>query len=195
MKKKRTRITHAKEDVLVIGAGPAGIATAYALEQAGISYKVVDREQMIGSTWDKLYPSLRLNTSRFFSHMPGMPFPAEYGIFATGRQYHTHLLDFVDKHQFNIHTGIQVERVVPEAGLWRVETSENTQLYRAVISATGVYNNPVMPDIPGLLDFRGELMHSHDFRHPAQMTGKRLLVVGSGPSGVDTAIASTKYAK
>ena len=52
----------AAEDVLVIGAGPAGIASAYALEKAGIRYKVIDRAQVIGSTWDSLYPSLRLNT-------------------------------------------------------------------------------------------------------------------------------------
>lgn len=181
-------------DVLVIGAGPAGIASAYALEQAGISYRVIDRANTIGSTWDRLYPSLHLNTSRFFSHMPGMKFPLRYGIFASGRDYHQYLLRYVDNHDFNIHLGIDVERVVPEDDLWRVESSEGVAYYPAIISATGVFNNPIMPDIPGLSDFKGDIMHASDFRHEHSVTGRRLLVVGNGPSGVDIAVASTKTA-
>ena len=95
-----TQIQHpqrAAEDVLVIGAGPAGIATAYALEQANISYKVVDRAQVIGSTWCSLYPSLTLNTSRYYSHMPEVPFPREYGIFPTGGQYYDYLDEYKPK--------------------------------------------------------------------------------------------------
>ncbi|MBC8100096.1 MAG: NAD(P)-binding domain-containing protein, partial [Armatimonadetes bacterium] len=82
-------------EVLVIGAGPAGIASAYALQQAGIAYRVVDSATVIASTWDSLYPSLRLNTTRFLSHMPGAKFPLSYGIFPTGKQYHAYLADFV----------------------------------------------------------------------------------------------------
>ena len=54
-------------DVLVIGAGPAGINAAYALDKAGLEYRVIDRATVIASTWNSLYPSLHLNTSRFFS--------------------------------------------------------------------------------------------------------------------------------
>ncbi|MCA9915858.1 MAG: NAD(P)-binding domain-containing protein, partial [Anaerolineae bacterium] len=101
----------AAEDVLVIGAGPAGIATAYALEQANISYKVVDRAQVIGSTWCRLYPSLTLNASRYYSHMPEVPFPRGYGIFPTGAQYYTYLDGFVKSHDFNIELGVTVHSV------------------------------------------------------------------------------------
>ena len=180
----------ATEDVLVIGAGPAGIASAYALEQAGISYKVIDRASVIGSTWDSLYPSLQLNTTRFFSHMPGKRFPLRYGFYPMGRQYHDYLLEYVEEHDFNIHLGIEVYRVVPEGRLWRVETSAGTWLYPVVISATGVWNNPVMPAIPGMQDFKGKLLHAHDFRHPQQVADERVLVVGNGPSGIDIAVAS-----
>lgn len=186
---------HATQDVLVIGAGPAGIASAYALEQAGISYKVIDRADEIGHTWNSLYPSLMLNTSRFYSHMPKKPFPASYGIFASAKQYHDYLLDFVSDHDFNIHLGIEVHRVRAEDGLWRVETSEGSYLYRAVISATGIFNNPQMPDIAGIDAFCGELYHAHDFKTPQQVTGKRVLVVGNGPSGIDIAVASAEVAQ
>lgn len=188
---------HAEHDVLVIGAGPAGIASAYALDKAGISYKVIDRADEVASTWAKLYPSLMLNTSRFYSHPPEKPFPWAYGIFPSGKQYHTHLVDFVNDHNFNIQLGVEVHRVtqLPEDGqLWRVETSEGTYLYKAVISATGIWNNPILPHIDGMDDFAGDLYHAHDYRNPAQLIGKRVLVVGNGPSGVDISVAAGEVA-
>ncbi len=186
---------HATEDVLVIGAGPAGIASAYALQHANISYKVVDRAEQIGHTWASLYPSLTLNTSRYFSHMPNKPFPQSYGIFPTGQQYHDYLLEFVSEHHFNIHLGIEVHRVSPDGNLWRVETSEGVFLYKAVISASGIWNNPIMPKIDGMDAFTGDLYHAHDFRDPAQVLDKRVLVVGNGPSGIDISIAAGKVAE
>ena len=105
-----------RDEVLVIGAGPAGIACAAALEKAGIACCVIDQAHVIGSTWDSLYPSLKLNTSRFYSHMPGMKFPLRYGIYASARQYYDYLLDYVARHDFNIRLGVRVERVAPAAG-------------------------------------------------------------------------------
>lgn len=182
-------------DVLVIGAGPAGIASAYALQQAGVPYVVYDRASVIASTWHNLYPSLRLNTSRFFSHMPGMRFPLWWGIFPTGRQYYDYLLRYTRRHRFNIRLGVAVQRVAPEGGLWRVESARGTEYFRAVISATGVYGRPVMPRIEGMDTFSGRLMHAHDFKHPHQVTGEDVLVVGNGPSGIDIAVASSATAR
>lgn len=185
----------AKEDVLVIGAGPAGIASAVALQRAGISYKVVDRAHTIASTWDSLYPSLKLNTTRFYSHQDGMRFPLSFGMFPSAKQYHSYLLRYVDKHALNIHLGITVEDVAPEGTMWRVTTSQGTLRYKAVISATGIYGNPVTPHIDGMEGFRGRILHAHDYQHPHQVTGQRVLVVGTGPSGVDIAVASAKTAQ
>lgn len=182
--------TQATEDVLVIGAGPAGLNSAYALEKAGISYKVIDRAPVIGNTWASLYPSLRLNTTRFYSAMPEMRFPLSDGIFPTGKQYYQHLLNFVAAHNFKIELGVDVQRVSRAGALWRVETNHGDMLYKAVISATGIWNNPTMPDIQGMDVFRGTIMHAHDFRQPEQVQGQRVLVVGTGPSGIDIAVAS-----
>ncbi len=102
--------------------------------------------------------------------------------------------EYVAEHHFNIRLGIAVHRVSPEDGGWRVETSEGIFHYSVVICATGVFGNPVMPDIPGLKDFGGQMMHAHDFQSPQQLTNQRVLVVGNGPSGVDIATASVKTA-
>lgn len=182
-------------DVLVIGAGPAGIAAAYALQQAGLDYLVIDRAEQIGSTWASLYPSLTLNTSRWFSHMPGAPFPRQFGIFPRGSQYHAYLLDYVGRHRFKIQLGISVQRVAPEGALWRVESSAGVWRVPVVIAATGIFGGPVLPRIEGIADFQGRLIHAHDFRDPAQVQDQRVLVVGSGPSGVDIAVAAGEVAR
>lgn len=178
-------------DVLVIGAGPAGINAAYALDKAGLDYRVIDKAQVYASTWDSLYPTLHLNTSRFFSHLPERKFPLHYGLFPSARQYHTYVTNWVDDHNFNIDLGVDVHRVAPTMdGLWQVETSEATETYRTVIPATGIFNNPQMPHIDGMDSFEGDLMHSNRFRHPDQVKGKRVMVVGNGPSGTDISIAA-----
>jgi pyridine nucleotide-disulfide oxidoreductase len=186
---------HAQEDVLVIGAGPAGIASAYALKKAKISYKVIDRADKIGSTWDKLYPSLTLNTSRYFSHMPEKPFPRHYPIFPSARQYHDYLLEYVREQNFNIHLGISVSRVSREGNFWRVESNEGDFLYKAVIPATGIWNNPITPDIEGMDCFRGDIIHAQDYRAPQQIENKRVLVVGNGPTGIDLSVAASEVAQ
>lgn len=184
------------ESVLVIGAGPAGIACAKALSQAGVSYRVVDRATVIASTWHALYPSLKLNTTRFYSHFDGMRFPLRYGYFATARQYYEYLLAYTRRFRFNIHLGITVQRVSRhESGAWCVETSEGIAYYRAVICATGIYGNPTMPHIDGIDTFSGKLFHAQQFKHPHQVTQERVLVVGNGPSGVDIAVASAETAE
>jgi putative flavoprotein involved in K+ transport len=173
------------EDILVIGAGPAGIASAYFLQQAGLSYRVIDKASNIASTWNSLYPSLRLNTSRFFSHLPGKRFPWHQGMFITARQYHRYLVEFVEEHRLNIHLGVEVYKAVPEGEGWRVITSEGAEWYPAVIAATGRFSAPYMPQIPGMEHFSGQIMHAQDYHGPDSFAGKSVMVVGNGPSGVD----------
>jgi hypothetical protein len=176
-------------DVLVIGAGPAGIACAYYLQRAGIAYQVVDQGDVIASTWAKQYPTLRLNTSRFFSHMPGKRFPLRFGLFASAQQYHDYLTEFVAEYQFNIQLGVTVRRASPEGDGWRVETDQGTDWYPAVILASGRFPRPHVPQLPSIEKFSGTVRHSHDYQGAEDFAGQRVMVVGNGPSGVDLAVA------
>jgi len=174
-------------EVLVIGAGPAGIASAYFLGRAGIPYLVVDRAPVIASTWASVYPALRLNTTRFYSHLPGCRFPWWFGIFPRGRQYHRYLERFVHAHRLNIRLGVTVYRACPEGDGWRVESSAGSAWYPALIVATGRFGRPYQPPIPGQQTFTGELLHACAYRGPEPFRGRRVIVVGNGPSGVDIA--------
>lgn len=177
-----------REDVLIIGAGPAGISCAYTLQKAGISYRVVDSGKVIASTWSNLYPSLRLNTTRFFSHLPGKKFPLHYGMFPSGKQYHRYLVEYCQENQLNIHLGVTVHRITPDQGGWCVETSEGMGWYPVIINATGRFGSPYIPEIPGLSDFKGTVIHAHQYKGAEAFKNQSVLVVGNGPSGVDISI-------
>lgn len=183
-----------RQEVLVIGAGPAGISSAYYLTKAGIPYRLVDRAGVPASTWANLYPTLELNTASLVSHLPGKRIPLSYGVFPSGKQYYHYILDYLKQHPLPIEYGVEVRRVAPEGEGWRVETNKDSDVYPAVILATGRFGSPYMPNIPGQETFSGQLIHAHDFHAPEPFAGKRVLVVGSGPSGVDIAVALVGHA-
>lgn len=191
-------MTNTSNEVIILGGGPAGIVSAYELQKRGLPYRILEQKDSLGATWRDQYPSLRLNTTRFFSHLPHKRFPLSAGIFPTGRQYYQHLIEFAAEHHITAQFNTTVTRVTPDAdrpGLWCVETNQGTYRSPAVIVATGLHSRPIMPRIPGLETFGGALIHAHDFHDPAQMANQRVLVIGSGPSGVDIAVAAGEVAK
>jgi len=189
-------MTQTTNDVIILGGGPAGIVSAYELQKRGIPYRILEQKDGLGATWRDLYPTLRLNTTRFYSHLPGKRFPLSAGIFPTGKEYYQHLIEFAAEHHITAQFNTTVSHVSQhDDRWWHVQTDQGNIRTPAVIVATGLHSRPIWPKIPGLNTFGGTLLHAHDFRDPSQVAGQRVLVIGSGPSGVDIAVAAGEVAQ
>jgi putative flavoprotein involved in K+ transport len=170
-------------DAIVIGAGPAGLATSRELSRADVHHVVLERGEAIGHTWAHLYDGLVLHTGKHLSALPGMAFPSSTPLFPTRRNFLDYLHRYADTFQVPAETGADVESVQPDGGGWTVHVkSAAPRRARAVIVATGIVSNPRMPEIPGRDRFRGRIVHSVEYRRPEPFTNQRVLVVGAGNS-------------
>jgi putative flavoprotein involved in K+ transport len=168
----------------VIGAGACGLASAAMLRRAGLDPVVLDREDSIGASWARRYDTLRLNTMRGMSHLPGRRLPRRYGRYPHRDHVVEYLRDYARAQRLDVRLGTSVERI--DRG-WRVSTSDGVYEARVVVVATGYDVEPRIPDWPGVDGFEGELIHARDFRSAEPFRGREVLVVGAGNSGIEIA--------
>ena len=173
--------------VVVIGAGPAGVASAVALKDRRLRPLLVDRADAVAPAWRARYDRLRLNTCRPFSHLPGRRFPRGTPMFASRDQLVEHLDRHAHEDGIDLRLKTDVRRLDRANGGWAVETSEGELTARHVVVATGYEQAPAIPDWPGRERFAGTLIHSSDYRNGEPYKGKRVLVVGPGCSGMEIA--------
>jgi cation diffusion facilitator CzcD-associated flavoprotein CzcO len=176
-----------KHRVIVVGAGPAGIASALALKDAGLAPVVLDQADRVASTWRSRYDALRLNTWRRFSHLPDRPFPKGTPTFPARDQLIEHIERHAGEDGIELRLGTRVERIEREDGEWLVKTSAGELRAPQVIIALGHEQNPFIPDWPGRDQFEGTLIHSSQYRNPRPFEGRGVLVVGPGSSGMEIA--------
>lgn len=173
--------------VIVVGAGPAGIASALALKDAGLAPVVLDQADRVASSWRSRYDGLRLNTWRRFSHLPGRPFPKGTPTFPSRDQLIAHVERHAGEEGIELRPGTRVERIERGDGKWVVHTSEGEVRALQVIVALGHEQSPLIPDWPGRDSFEGALLHSSRYRNAAPFKAQRVLVVGPGSSGMEIA--------
>lgn len=171
--------------VVIIGSGPAGISAALSLSDLGIRPLVVERAWEVAAAWRGRYDRLKLNTGRQFSHLPGRRYPKGTPLYPSRDQVVDHLASHVRKEGVELRVNTEVKRIDRATSGWSVSTSDGEIEARHVVVATGHQHTPVVPDWPGC--FAGELSHSCTYRNPAPYAGKRVLVVGSGSSGMEIA--------
>lgn len=184
----------------IIGAGPSGLAQARAFKLRGVEFDVYERHNDIGGLWDienpgsALYESAHFISSRTQSGFTGFPMPESYPDYPRRDQILEYLRSFADAfglRQF-IQLGRSVERVVPGASGAVVRVGGRDVEYAGVVCATGVNWTPNLPDFPG--EFSGVLRHTVSYRRPAELAGKRVLIVGLGNSGADIACDAVRSA-
>ena len=172
---------------IVIGAGPAGLATSRELSVRGVEHVVLERGDAIAHNWSRVYDSLRLHTGKHLSALPGKPFPRSTPLFVTGRDFLGYLREYASTFELPVRLGCEVTRASHGKDGWRVETSQGPFEARALVVATGIMSSPFVPTVPGREAFGGTVMHSVEYRRPEPYAGRRVLVVGAGNSAGEIA--------
>jgi cation diffusion facilitator CzcD-associated flavoprotein CzcO len=172
---------------IVVGAGPAGLATSAELTRRGIAHVVLERGPVAGHSWANFYDSLTLHTGRHLSSLPGMRFPRGTPLFPTRAQFVEYLHAYVRRFRLPVRTGVAVERVERDAEGWLLHTSRGGLRSHTLVWAAGIASSPRVPDLPGRDLFRGRLLHSSEYRRPDGFAGLHVLVVGTGNSGGEIA--------
>ncbi len=174
-------------DVLVVGAGPAGLAAAACLRRRGIEPLVVDRGSAVGESWRAPYDRLHLHTPRVHSALPGLRIPRSAGRWVTRDDFAAYLDGYARHHGITPRFGTEVQRLDRDPNGWRATTADGDVRTRQVVLASGYNGRPVLPDWPGADSFGGEVLHSSAYRCPAPFRGRSVLVVGAGNTGAEIA--------
>ena len=181
-------------DVIVIGGGQSGLAVGYYLRRTGLSFVLLDDNQEGGGAWIHTWKSLRLFSPAQWSSLPGMIMPGGSDYYPTRDEAIAYLRSYERKYNLPIKRGEQVISVRKDGDGFRVETSKNTYGTRALVSATGTFAKPYLPDIKGIEHFRGITIHSSRYDNPDQFKGKRVAILGEGNSGAQILAEVSKVA-
>jgi cation diffusion facilitator CzcD-associated flavoprotein CzcO len=183
----RRHIRRNAVSVVVIGAGPSGVAMALSLADRGLQPVLIEEAEHVGAAWRRRYDRLRLNTAKHFSHLPGRAYPKNTPVFPTRDDVVAHLEHYADDDRIDLRLATSVQRIDRRAAAWCVQTTAGPIEATHVVVATGYERVPTIPDWPGACSFTGELLHSSAYRNPAFCQGKRVLVVGAGSSAMEIA--------
>ncbi|WP_211260461.1 flavin-containing monooxygenase [Amycolatopsis jejuensis] len=186
--------TYAEHDpqVLVVGGGQSGLALAARLGQLGVDTLVVDAHERPGDNWRKRYHALTLHNAIWINDLPYLPFPQTWPVFVAKDKLAGWFESYVDALEINFWGGTRFERAAYgedrwEAHLTRSDGTTRVLRPRHIVIATGVSGIPYVPELPGLAEFGGEVVHSSAYTDGAAHQGKRVIVVGTGNSGHDVA--------
>ncbi|MTD13787.1 FAD-dependent oxidoreductase [Nakamurella sp. YIM 132087] len=171
-------------DVLVIGAGQAGLSSAYHLSRSPLRHLVLDAEPAPGGAWQHRWPSLVMGTVNGIRELPGTTpphaDPAEQARIAVPRWF----ADYERQFDLRVERPVRVLRVEHDGDGLAATTDGGTVRARALINATGTWTRPYVPFVPGAAEFAGRQLHTHDYRGPGEFVGKRVVVIGGGISAV-----------
>ncbi|MGC2785310.1 MAG: NAD(P)/FAD-dependent oxidoreductase [Roseiarcus sp.] len=175
-------------DAIIIGAGPAGLATAAALQARGLSATILEKSDAVGAVWRRHYDRLHLHTDRARSGLPGLPIPKGHGRYPSRARVVEYLEAYAAKFVLKPIFNAPVEAVRRDGRTWRVQAGKNSQTTPVVVVATGWADYPHSPAWQGMEQFGGPILHSSVYRNPAPFAGKRVLVIGYGNSGAEIAL-------
>jgi putative flavoprotein involved in K+ transport len=180
-------LASADVEVLVIGAGQAGLALGWHLRQQRRSFLLVDAGAEVGHVWRSRWDSLRLFTPAEYDALPGLPFPAPAGTYPTKDQVADYLRDYAATFSLPVRLNTRVNRLHKLAGRFHAETSTGVITADQVAIATGPFQIPFVPQLAAGFADDVTQVHSAAYRNPDQLPDGPVLVVGAANSGLQIA--------
>ncbi|KAI3982565.1 hypothetical protein MKX01_031304 [Papaver californicum] len=183
-------------EVIIVGAGPSGIATSVCLNHLSVPNIVLEREDCLASLWaKKSYDRLHLHKAKHLSELPYMSFPANYPTYMSKDQFIVYLENYAARFKVNP----SYNRLVESASFdesskkWCLKVRNTGSdfeeyIFRFLVVATGQNSDACVPEIEGLDSFRGEVIHSIEYKSGERYARKNVMVVGAGNSGMEIAL-------
>lgn len=176
-------------NTVIVGGGPAGIATGAGLERRGLSSVVLERGDSIAPAWRRHYDRLHLHTHKQISGLPGWPMPADYPKYPSRDQVAEYLESYALREKVKVRLRTEVTAVRKSGDRWALLTGSGYTIEADnVVIATGLSEVPRMPRYPKQEIYQGSTLHSADYRNGAPFVGKHVLVVGFGNSAGEIAL-------
>lgn len=175
-------------DVVVVGAGQAGLATGYHLGRRGVRYQILESRSAPGDQWRERWDSLRLFTPARYSHLPGLPLPLAGGEFPTKDQFADYLEAYARRFELPVRTGVSVTGLRSDPDGFDLATSAGPVRAGRVVVAGGSHTIPRIPAAAASLDPGIVQLHSSSYRNPEQLPDGDVVVVGAGTSGAEIAL-------
>src|SRR4051812_35147015 len=174
-----------KTDIVVIGAGQAGLSSAYHLKRRGLvpgqSFIVLDGSPQPGGAWQFRWPSLTLSTVNRIHDLPGLSFAETVGQGAEAVEaaiaVPKYFAEYERRFELPVLRPAQVKVVCERGDRFRVETDRGAFSANGIINATGTWEKPYIPDYPGRDLFRGRQLHTRDYRTADEFRGQRVVIV------------------
>jgi len=178
----------AEIDILIIGAGQAGLAAGYYLKQAEKSFLILSTEQSIGDVWRNRYDSLVLFTPRWYCALPGFRLEGDPNGFATKNEIADYLARYAIHFDLPVQLNTEIRSMTKEKEFFIVRTNAMEFIAKKVIIATGPFQKPFIPDIASKVPHDMVQIHTADYKNPSDLKKGPVLVVGAGNSGAQIAV-------
>jgi putative flavoprotein involved in K+ transport len=175
-------------DVIVIGAGQAGLSTGYHLCRQGLKGVILDENERIGDSWRRRWDSLRLFTPARFDGLDGMPFPAPRDSFPTKDEMAAYLEAYAAEFGLPVRTAMRVDSLSRRGDVYIVRARGRELEASHVVIAAASFQKPRVPSFAAELDPAIVQLHSSEYRNPSQLREGGVLLVGAGNSGAEIGV-------